>query len=92
MDLVLDVLVVNHRARALYERLGPHEAARHGDGKRQDQDALPPPNAAAQIFRNEVAAPSGHAQFAGLPGESRQAGAYAGEPGDVELGDRSDPS
>ena len=30
-DLVLDVLVVNHRARALYRRLGMKEVARHGD-------------------------------------------------------------
>jgi ribosomal protein S18 acetylase RimI-like enzyme len=32
-DLVLDVLAVNHRAQALYERLGMSEVARHGDGK-----------------------------------------------------------
>ena len=31
-DLVLDVLAVNHRAQALYQRLGMHEVARHGDG------------------------------------------------------------
>lgn len=31
-DLVLDVLTVNHRARALYERLGMTEVARHGAG------------------------------------------------------------
>jgi len=31
-DLVLDVLTVNHRAYALYQRLGLREAARHGDG------------------------------------------------------------
>ena len=30
-DLVLDVLAVNHRARALYQRLGMTEVARHGD-------------------------------------------------------------
>jgi len=30
-DLVLDVLTVNHRAQALYERLGMAEVARHGD-------------------------------------------------------------
>jgi GNAT superfamily N-acetyltransferase len=30
-DLVLDVLTVNKRARALYERLGLTEIARHGD-------------------------------------------------------------
>jgi ribosomal protein S18 acetylase RimI-like enzyme len=30
-DLVLDVLTVNHRARALYQRLGMTEVARHGD-------------------------------------------------------------
>ncbi len=30
-DLVLDVLTVNHRARALDERLGMTEVARHGD-------------------------------------------------------------
>jgi len=32
-DLVLDVLTVNHRAQALYQRLGMTEVARHGDGK-----------------------------------------------------------
>lgn len=32
LDLVLDVLAVNHRARALYRRLGLREAARHGEG------------------------------------------------------------
>ena len=31
-DLVLDVLTVNHRAQALYLRLGMTEVARHGDG------------------------------------------------------------
>jgi ribosomal protein S18 acetylase RimI-like enzyme len=31
-DLVLEVLSVNHRAQALYERLGLTEVARHGDG------------------------------------------------------------
>ena len=31
-DLVLDVLTVNHRAYALYQRLGLQEVARHGDG------------------------------------------------------------
>ncbi len=31
-DLVLDVLVVNHRAQALYRRLGLTEVARPGDG------------------------------------------------------------
>jgi ribosomal protein S18 acetylase RimI-like enzyme len=31
-DLVLDVLTVNRRARALYERLGMTEVARHGAG------------------------------------------------------------
>jgi ribosomal protein S18 acetylase RimI-like enzyme len=30
-DLVLDVLTVNHRAQALYQRLGMTEVARHGD-------------------------------------------------------------
>lgn len=30
-DLVLDVLAVNHRAHALYQRLGMTEVARHGD-------------------------------------------------------------
>ena len=30
-DLVLDVLTVNHRAQALYQRLGFKEVARHGD-------------------------------------------------------------
>ena len=30
-DLVLDVLTVNHRAQALYQRLGMAEVARHGD-------------------------------------------------------------
>lgn len=31
-DLVLDVFTVNHRAQALYQRLGMKEVARHGDG------------------------------------------------------------
>lgn len=31
-DLVLDVLAVNHRAQALYRRLGLAEVARHGPG------------------------------------------------------------
>ncbi len=31
-DLILDVLAVNHRAHALYRRLGLREVARHGDG------------------------------------------------------------
>jgi ribosomal protein S18 acetylase RimI-like enzyme len=31
-DLALDVLVANPRARALYQRLGLTEVARHGDG------------------------------------------------------------
>jgi GNAT superfamily N-acetyltransferase len=31
-DLVLDVLMANHRAQALYRRLGMTEVARHGDG------------------------------------------------------------
>lgn len=30
-ELVLDVLAVNHRAHALYQRLGMTEVARHGD-------------------------------------------------------------
>ena len=31
-DLVLDVLTVNHRAQALYRRLGMREVGRHGPG------------------------------------------------------------
>jgi ribosomal protein S18 acetylase RimI-like enzyme len=31
-DLVLDVLAVNRRAQALYQRLGMREIARHGNG------------------------------------------------------------
>ena len=31
-DLVLEVLTVNHRAYALYQRLGLREVGRHGDG------------------------------------------------------------
>jgi ribosomal protein S18 acetylase RimI-like enzyme len=31
-DLVLDVLTVNHRAQALYQRLGMKEVGRHGNG------------------------------------------------------------
>jgi ribosomal protein S18 acetylase RimI-like enzyme len=31
-DLVLDVLTVNNRAQALYQRLGLNEVGRHGDG------------------------------------------------------------
>jgi len=34
-DLVLDVLTVNHRAQALYQRLGMTEVARHGDNNIQ---------------------------------------------------------
>ena len=30
-DVVLEVLTVNHRAQALYQRLGMKEVARHGD-------------------------------------------------------------
>jgi GNAT superfamily N-acetyltransferase len=30
-DLVLDVFAINHRARALYQRLGMTEVARHGE-------------------------------------------------------------
>ena len=30
-DLVLDVLAFNHRAQALYQRLGMNEVARHGE-------------------------------------------------------------
>jgi ribosomal protein S18 acetylase RimI-like enzyme len=32
-DLTLDVLAVNRRAQALYQRLGMKEVARHGDGQ-----------------------------------------------------------
>jgi len=46
-DLVLDVLVVNDRAQALYRRLGMTEVARHGDGNIKITMRLrPPPNAA----------------------------------------------
>jgi ribosomal protein S18 acetylase RimI-like enzyme len=31
-ELALEVLVVNHRARALYQRLGLREVGRHGEG------------------------------------------------------------
>jgi ribosomal protein S18 acetylase RimI-like enzyme len=31
-DLVLDMLTANHRAQALYQRLGMREVARHGPG------------------------------------------------------------
>jgi len=31
-DLVLDVLTVDRRAQALYQRLGVREVARHGEG------------------------------------------------------------
>jgi ribosomal protein S18 acetylase RimI-like enzyme len=31
-ELALDVLAVNHRARALYQRLGLREVGRHGEG------------------------------------------------------------
>jgi ribosomal protein S18 acetylase RimI-like enzyme len=34
-DLVLDVLAVNHRAQALYQRLGMREVARHGEANIQ---------------------------------------------------------
>ncbi|WP_433475643.1 N-acetyltransferase family protein [Spirillospora sp. CA-142024] len=47
--LVLDVLTVNHRARALYQRLGLREVARHGDGQiKIRMCSTPPPPAAGQ--------------------------------------------
>jgi ribosomal protein S18 acetylase RimI-like enzyme len=44
-DLVLDVLTVNQRARALYQRLGMTEVGRHGDGniKITMRSPRPPP-------------------------------------------------
>jgi RimJ/RimL family protein N-acetyltransferase len=36
--LVLDVLTINHRAQALYQRLGMTEIGRHGDGDGGDGD------------------------------------------------------
>ena len=42
-DLVLDVLAVNRRARALYQRLGMTEAARHGAGNIKITMRLSPP-------------------------------------------------
>ena len=42
-DLVLDVLAVNHRAQALYQRLGLREVARHGDGNMRITMRYTPP-------------------------------------------------
>jgi ribosomal protein S18 acetylase RimI-like enzyme len=42
-DLVLDVLAVNHRAQALYQRLGLTEVARHGDGNMRITMRYTPP-------------------------------------------------
>jgi ribosomal protein S18 acetylase RimI-like enzyme len=41
-DLVLDVLAVNHRAHALYRRLGLREVARDGDLKIRMRSTRPP--------------------------------------------------
>jgi RimJ/RimL family protein N-acetyltransferase len=38
--LVLDVLTINHRAQALYQRLGMTEIGRHGDGDGDDHNAV----------------------------------------------------
>ena len=40
-DLVLDVLTVNHRAQALYRRLGMTEVARHSEVKITMRSSLP---------------------------------------------------
>ena len=40
-DLVLDVLTVNTRARALYQRLGMTEVARHGPATSRSPCGLP---------------------------------------------------
>lgn len=42
-DLVLDVLTVDRRAQALYQRLGMREVARHGDGNVKITMRLSPP-------------------------------------------------
>jgi len=42
-DLILDVLAVNHRAQALYQRLGLTEVARHGDGNMRITMRYTPP-------------------------------------------------
>jgi GNAT superfamily N-acetyltransferase len=42
-DLVLDVLAVNRRAQALYQRLGLIEVARHGDGNTRITMRYTPP-------------------------------------------------
>ncbi|GAB3656332.1 GNAT family N-acetyltransferase [Glycomyces tarimensis] len=43
-DLVLDVLVVNQRAQALYRRLGLHEVARHGENDIKIRMSTTPPH------------------------------------------------
>jgi GNAT superfamily N-acetyltransferase len=43
-SLVLDVLAVNHRAHALYRRLGLTEVARHGEGNIKITMRLSPPD------------------------------------------------
>ncbi|MFS7872425.1 GNAT family N-acetyltransferase [Streptomyces asiaticus] len=42
-DLALDVLVVNQRAQALYQRLGLHEVTRHGDNDIKIRMSTKPP-------------------------------------------------
>lgn len=42
-DLTLDVLAVNHRAQALYRRLGLHEVTRHGPDDRKIRMSSRPP-------------------------------------------------
>ncbi|MEV7394789.1 GNAT family N-acetyltransferase [Streptomyces sp. NPDC091215] len=42
-DLTLDVLVVNQRARTLYQRLGLHEVARHGENDIKIRMSTQPP-------------------------------------------------
>ena len=43
-DLTLDVLIVNERAQALYQRLGLAEVARHGDGNIKIRMRFRPPH------------------------------------------------
>ncbi|MGW0633092.1 GNAT family N-acetyltransferase [Streptomyces sp. NPDC002758] len=42
-DLTLDVLVVNQRAQALYQRLGLHEVTRHGENNIKIRMSTKPP-------------------------------------------------
>ncbi|MEU5688327.1 GNAT family N-acetyltransferase [Streptomyces venezuelae] len=61
-DLALDVLVVNERARALYQRLGLHEEFRHGENNIKIRMTTKPSGPERdEPERNEEAAQGRHA-------------------------------